>query len=151
MVGVFIEACVLICTHCLKRKKKEKNIACKVFVHINRLVVFKFIQFCIVLSSTINILIGQSEPLPLVMVGVFIEAGSPFLAEMLQKVAELDYPKERVHFFLHNQVSFYHYFFFYNLLLDDKVKIARKPYVPPQPGDHSHLLVYLGVQKMGNR
>ena len=38
-----------------------KDIARKVFVLIYRLVVFKFIQFCIALSSTINILILYSE------------------------------------------------------------------------------------------
>ncbi|XP_018024064.2 procollagen-lysine,2-oxoglutarate 5-dioxygenase 1-like, partial [Hyalella azteca] len=47
--------------------------------------------------------IDDSE-LPVVMVAVFVETGTPFLEEALQKIARLDYPKTRMHLFLHSQV-----------------------------------------------
>lgn len=45
------------------------------------------------------------ETLPVVLLGVFIEQPTPFLEEQLQKVYEIDYPKNRIHLFIHNAVS----------------------------------------------
>nr|CAH7738852.1 unnamed protein product [Callosobruchus chinensis] len=43
--------------------------------------------------------------MPLVYLAIFIEMNTPFLEECLQKVYNLDYPKERIHLFIHNAVS----------------------------------------------
>ncbi|XP_047492895.1 procollagen-lysine,2-oxoglutarate 5-dioxygenase 1-like [Penaeus chinensis] len=40
---------------------------------------------------------------PVVLVAVFVEKPMPFLEEMLEKVANLDYPKNRIDLFVHNQ------------------------------------------------
>ena len=51
----------------------------------------------------------QESLYPLVMVGLFVETGTPFLEEMLAKVSALDYPKHRMHLFVHNQVRQVHF------------------------------------------
>ena len=43
---------------------------------------------------------------PTVLLAVFIEYPTPFLTEMLEKVALLDYPKEKMTLLVHNAVSF---------------------------------------------
>ena len=43
---------------------------------------------------------------PVVVLAVFIEKPSPFLAEMLERVTQLDYPKNRMSLFVHNAVSY---------------------------------------------
>ena len=43
---------------------------------------------------------------PTVVLAVFIEHPSPFLVEMLEKVTELDYPKEKISLWVHNAVSY---------------------------------------------
>lgn len=43
--------------------------------------------------------------MPLVYLAVFIEQATPFLEEQLQKVYDLEYPKKRIHIFIHNGVS----------------------------------------------
>jgi len=47
----------------------------------------------------------DEEALPVVVVAVFIERATPFLEEMLKKVAALRYPKSRLHLYLHCQVE----------------------------------------------
>lgn len=42
--------------------------------------------------------------MPLVLIAVFIELNTPFLEEQLRKVYKQDYPKERIHLFIHNSV-----------------------------------------------
>lgn len=42
---------------------------------------------------------------PTVLVSLFIEGATPFLEEQLEKVAALEYPKNRMHVFIHNAVS----------------------------------------------
>ncbi len=42
---------------------------------------------------------------PMVVLAVFIEKPSPFLAEMLERATQLDYPKNRMSLFVHNAVS----------------------------------------------
>lgn len=42
---------------------------------------------------------------PVVLLGIFIEHPTPFLEEQLQKVYEIDYPKNKMHLFIHNTVS----------------------------------------------
>lgn len=46
----------------------------------------------------------QENDLPQIFVAVFIEKPVPFLEDMLEKVAELDYPKQKLDLFVHNQV-----------------------------------------------
>uniref|UniRef100_A0A6P7FY86 procollagen-lysine 5-dioxygenase n=1 Tax=Diabrotica virgifera virgifera TaxID=50390 RepID=A0A6P7FY86_DIAVI len=53
--------------------------------------------------------LGTTAPkdFPSVLISVFIEQSTPFLEEMLQKVYFLDYPKERLHIFIHNSVKYH--------------------------------------------
>ncbi|UYV68694.1 PLOD1 [Cordylochernes scorpioides] len=45
------------------------------------------------------------EEMPRVVLGVFIERPTPFLPEFLQHILDLDYPKERMDLFLHNNAK----------------------------------------------
>lgn len=45
------------------------------------------------------------QDLPSVQVGVFIEQPTPFLPEFFQRLWNLDYPKDRIKLFVHNNVS----------------------------------------------
>lgn len=45
------------------------------------------------------------EELPIVYLALFVEEATPFLLEQLQKVVKLEYPKKRMHCFIHNNVS----------------------------------------------
>lgn len=47
------------------------------------------------------------KELPIVLLALFIEYPTPFLEEQLEKVFALDYPKKRMHLFVHNSVSFW--------------------------------------------
>lgn len=49
----------------------------------------------------------KEDALPVVMVSVFIEQATPFLEEFLKQIYEIDYPKEKIHLFLHNTVEFH--------------------------------------------
>ena len=40
------------------------------------------------------------------MMGLFIEQPTPFVKEWFEKVAALDYPKEKIDVLIHNAVSF---------------------------------------------
>jgi len=42
---------------------------------------------------------------PSVVLAVFIESPSPFLMEVLEKVSQLSYPKEKISLWVHNAVS----------------------------------------------
>uniref|UniRef100_A0A672IV89 procollagen-lysine 5-dioxygenase n=1 Tax=Salarias fasciatus TaxID=181472 RepID=A0A672IV89_SALFA len=45
---------------------------------------------------------------PNVLIGVFIEQPTPFLPEFFQRLLTLDYPKDKLRLFVHNNVSVYH-------------------------------------------
>ncbi|XP_063229636.1 procollagen-lysine,2-oxoglutarate 5-dioxygenase isoform X3 [Bacillus rossius redtenbacheri] len=47
------------------------------------------------------------ETWPVVFMAVFVEQPTPFLEEFLDKLARLDYPKDRLHLFFHNAVDFH--------------------------------------------
>ncbi|XP_021950567.1 procollagen-lysine,2-oxoglutarate 5-dioxygenase 1 [Folsomia candida] len=49
----------------------------------------------------------KEDDLKPVLIGVFIERPTPFLEEFLHKITLLDYPKKKVHFFLHNNVEYH--------------------------------------------
>nr|XP_020457902.1 procollagen-lysine,2-oxoglutarate 5-dioxygenase 2 isoform X2 [Monopterus albus] len=46
--------------------------------------------------------LSQLKEYPSVMVGVFIEQPTPFLPEFFQRLSALDYPKDKLRFFVHN-------------------------------------------------
>lgn len=55
---------------------------------------------------------------PIVLMGIFIEHPTPFLEEQLEKVYQIDYPKKRIHLFIHNAVSgIPNYFLFINIFV----------------------------------
>nr|CAI5867286.1 unnamed protein product [Callosobruchus analis] len=58
-------------------------------------------------ERTLNLTNKPAKNMPLVYLAIFIEMNTPFLEEGLQKVYNLDYPKERIHLFIHNAVSTY--------------------------------------------
>ncbi len=48
----------------------------------------------------------EDSKMPFVVLGLFIEAPTPFLQDMLERIYEIDYPKSRIHLWVHNAVSF---------------------------------------------
>ncbi|KAK7792169.1 hypothetical protein R5R35_005128 [Gryllus longicercus] len=44
---------------------------------------------------------------PKVLIAIFIEQPTPFLEEFFQKVLNLEYPKNKLHLFIHNNVKFH--------------------------------------------
>ncbi|XP_050361429.1 procollagen-lysine,2-oxoglutarate 5-dioxygenase isoform X1 [Nymphalis io] len=49
----------------------------------------------------------KEDALPVVMLSVFIEQPTPFLEEFLQQIDEIDYPKDKIHLFMHNNVEYH--------------------------------------------
>ncbi len=43
---------------------------------------------------------------PSVTLAVFIEQPTPFLPEVLEKISQLDYPKDKITLWVHNAVSY---------------------------------------------
>ncbi|CAH0558083.1 unnamed protein product [Brassicogethes aeneus] len=66
------------------------------------------IEGCITcLKNQVSLKEIDDEKLPLVMIGIFVEIPTPFLEEMLEKVYNLEYPKNRIHLFVHNAVQYH--------------------------------------------
>nr|XP_021187543.2 procollagen-lysine,2-oxoglutarate 5-dioxygenase isoform X1 [Helicoverpa armigera] len=49
----------------------------------------------------------QDDELPTVMMAVFIEQATPFLEEFLDQIVTTDYPKEKIHLLLRNNVEYH--------------------------------------------
>ncbi|KAG6446513.1 procollagen-lysine,2-oxoglutarate 5-dioxygenase [Manduca sexta] len=49
----------------------------------------------------------QDDALPTVMMAVFIEQPTPFMEEFLEQIHDTDYPKEKIHLFLRNNVEYH--------------------------------------------
>lgn len=47
------------------------------------------------------------KELPIVLLALFVEYPTPFLEEQLEKIYAIDYPKRRIHLFVHNTVSWF--------------------------------------------
>ncbi|XP_018319536.1 procollagen-lysine,2-oxoglutarate 5-dioxygenase 3 isoform X2 [Agrilus planipennis] len=56
---------------------------------------------------TIDLTDVPDNKLPTVLVAVFVEIPTPFLEEQLMKIYKLDYPKNRIHLFLHNKLKYH--------------------------------------------
>lgn len=52
--------------------------------------------------------LSKLKELPTVLMGIFIEQPTPFLEEQLENVYKIDYPKNKMHLFIHNAVSLHH-------------------------------------------
>lgn len=50
-------------------------------------------------------LLYYKQEYPNVQIGVFIEQPTPFLPEFFQRLLTLDYPKDKLKLFVHNNVS----------------------------------------------
>lgn len=64
--------------------------------------------------------LANFKELPIVLMGIFIEYPTPFMEEQLEKVYKIDYPKNRMHLFIHNAVSSiqcFSLFLFINILV----------------------------------
>ena len=48
----------------------------------------------------------QEEDFPTILMGVFVEHSTPFIKEALEKIAALDYPKQKIDLFIHTSVSY---------------------------------------------
>ncbi|XP_060591143.1 procollagen-lysine,2-oxoglutarate 5-dioxygenase 1-like [Ruditapes philippinarum] len=57
-------------------------------------------------EDTINLEGLLEEDYPSIVLGVFVEHPTPFLREALQKIAALDYPKQKIDFFIHSSTEF---------------------------------------------
>ena len=51
------------------------------------------------------LLMLQREDYPNVLIGLFLEQATPFIREFFEKIAALNYPKERIDVYIHNTVS----------------------------------------------
>ncbi|XP_039763255.1 procollagen-lysine,2-oxoglutarate 5-dioxygenase isoform X2 [Pararge aegeria] len=49
----------------------------------------------------------NEDKLPTVMIAVFVEQTTPFMEEFLQQLVDIDYPKNKIHFYLHNSVEYH--------------------------------------------
>jgi procollagen-lysine,2-oxoglutarate 5-dioxygenase len=49
----------------------------------------------------------QESDYPSVLVAIFVESATPFIREFFQRVAALDYPKDRIDVYVHNNVDFH--------------------------------------------
>lgn len=49
----------------------------------------------------------KDDQLPSVMLAVFIEQATPFMEEFLDQLLEIDYPKQKIHLFLRNNVEYH--------------------------------------------
>lgn len=58
----------------------------------------------------INLSELKPSEMPTVVMAVFIEQGTPFFEEQLEKLYKLEYPKQKIHLFLHNNVSFFAFY-----------------------------------------
>lgn len=56
-------------------------------------------------NGQLDLRIRQPNELPLVCMSIFVELNTPFLEEGLQKLYSLEYPKEKIHLFIHNNVG----------------------------------------------
>ncbi|XP_055550648.1 procollagen-lysine,2-oxoglutarate 5-dioxygenase [Wyeomyia smithii] len=54
-----------------------------------------------------NLLELDEDNLPTVMLALFIEKATPFLAEWFVKIAQLNYPMSKMHLFIHNNVIYH--------------------------------------------
>lgn len=72
---------------------------------------WNFVDGCIKCNERhIDLKDKTPDEMPLVYIAVFIELNTPFLEEGLKKIHALDYPKERIHLFIHNNVSVHYGF-----------------------------------------
>ncbi|KAF5287566.1 hypothetical protein FQA39_LY15895 [Lamprigera yunnana] len=55
----------------------------------------------------IDLLKTKAKDLPIVLLNLFIEVPTPFLEEYFNKIQDLEYPKERIHLFIHNSVIYH--------------------------------------------
>uniref|UniRef100_A0A915KFH2 PLOD1-3-like GT domain-containing protein n=1 Tax=Romanomermis culicivorax TaxID=13658 RepID=A0A915KFH2_ROMCU len=50
---------------------------------------------------------AQPEKLPIITLALFVEKLTPFLNQFFEKIVELNYPKSKIHLFLHNKELFH--------------------------------------------
>lgn len=55
--------------------------------------------------ARLDVSVTFRQEYPKVLIGVFIEHPTPFLPEFFQRLMTLDYPKDKLHVFVHNNVS----------------------------------------------
>lgn len=55
--------------------------------------------------ARLDVSVTFRQEYPKVLIGVFIEHPTPFLPEFFQRLMMLDYPKDKLHVFVHNNVS----------------------------------------------
>lgn len=56
-------------------------------------------------DDVINLKQFMEDDFPTVMIGVFVEKKTPFITEFFQKVASLNYPKQKIDLLLHNSLE----------------------------------------------
>lgn len=62
----------------------------------------------------------QEDDYPSVLIALFVEVPSPFIAEYFQAVTALNYPKNKIHIFIHNAVSSKNMRLFISMLSTEK-------------------------------
>ncbi|KAH9376854.1 hypothetical protein HPB48_009762 [Haemaphysalis longicornis] len=62
---------------------------------------------CRVCFDTFSLSDKEAAELPRVLLAVFVEQPVPFLREALMKVYRLNYPRDKIHLFVHNAVEFH--------------------------------------------
>ncbi|XP_016839853.1 procollagen-lysine,2-oxoglutarate 5-dioxygenase isoform X1 [Nasonia vitripennis] len=58
-------------------------------------------------DRTIELDVKNAEAYPKILIAIFIEKPTPFLEEFLNKIKDQRYPKEKLHFFIRNNVPYH--------------------------------------------
>ena len=48
----------------------------------------------------------QDDDLPTVMLALFLENATPYIKEFFERIAKLDYPKDKIDLYIHYNVSY---------------------------------------------
>ena len=75
-----------------------------------------------------NIAFEELTEIPHVMIAIFIEKPTPFIEEFFQKIENLDYDKDKITLFIHNNIE-YHKEDIENFLDEHKVKYKSVDYI----------------------
>ena len=75
-----------------------------------------------------NIAFEELTEIPHVMIAIFIEKPTPFIEEFFQKIENLDYDKDKITMFIHNNIE-YHEEDIENFLDEHKVKYKSVDYI----------------------
>lgn len=60
---------------------------------------------CLICKEWQGQLPTENEKMPFVILAVYVEVPTPFLQDVLERIYQINYPKNRLHLWVHNGVS----------------------------------------------